>query len=90
MEFQRQTVRMEAVFTKSVGGCMEELLRKLVGTKIDVNCGTNVFYRGEVMSSGGGILELRDEDGREVFIAEVRITAISPCKDQTSRPGFVV
>lgn len=69
---------------------MEELLRKLVGTKIDVNCGTNVFYRGEVMSSGGGILELRDEDGREVCIAEDRITAISPCKDQTSRPGFII
>lgn len=69
---------------------MEELLRKLVGTKIDVNCGTNVFYRGEVMSAGSGILELRDEDGREVFIAEDRIAAVSPCKDLASRPGFIV
>lgn len=69
---------------------MEEFLSGLAGKKIDVNCGSNVMYRGEVMSAAGGILRLKNEEGQEVIVAIDKIAAFSECKDQSSRPGFIV
>lgn len=68
---------------------MEEILSGLAGKKIDVNCGSNVMYRGEVLSSTSGILKLKNEDGHDIFIAIDKIAAFSECKDQSSRPGFI-
>ena len=69
---------------------MESLLKEFVGKKIDVNCGSNAAYRGEVISADGGVLKIINEDGEEIFIAVDRIAAISECKDFRSRPGFIV
>lgn len=69
---------------------MEELLKALVGKKIDVNCGSNVAYRGEVVSIENGILKLINEEGQEVFVAADKIAAVCECKDFGSRPGFIV
>lgn len=68
---------------------MEAILNGLTGKKIDVNCGSNVLYRGEVVSSSGGILKLKNEDGQDIFVAIDKIAAFSECKDQASRPGFI-
>lgn len=69
---------------------MEALLTKLKGKKVDVNCGSNVMYRGEITSIEGSILKLRNEDDRDVFIAVDKIAAVTECSDQSSRPGFIV
>jgi hypothetical protein len=69
---------------------MEALLKEFIGKKIDVNCGSNVAYRGEAVSSEGGVLKLINEDGQEVYIAVDKIAAVSECKDFGSRPGFIV
>jgi phage terminase large subunit len=69
---------------------MEGLLKELVGKKIDVNCGSNVAYRGEVISSDGGVLKLINEEGQDVYVAIDKIAAVSECKDFGSRPGFIV
>lgn len=69
---------------------MEDLLKSMTGKKIDVNCGSNVMYRGEVMTVGGGVLSLKNEDGQDVFVAVDKIAAISECRDFASRPGFIV
>lgn len=69
---------------------MEALLKEFLGKKIDVNCGSNVAYRGEVVSCEGGVLRLINEDNKDVFIAVDKIAAVTECKDLGSRPGFIV
>lgn len=69
---------------------MEALLSGFAGKKIDVNCGSNVVYRGEVLSAEGGLLTLKNEDGHDVYVAIDKIAAVSECKDFGSRPGFIV
>lgn len=69
---------------------MEAILKELLGKKVDVNCGSNVAYRGEVVSADGGVLKLINEEGQEVFISIDKIAAITECRDFGSRPGFIV
>ena len=69
---------------------MEALLTQLRGKKVDINCGSNVMYRGEIVSIDGGILKLKNEDDRDVFIAVDKIAAVMECSDLSSRPGFIV
>jgi len=69
---------------------MEELLKQLVGRKIDVSCGVSIVYQGEALEVKNGVLHLRNEDDKVVFIAIEKIAAICECKDLPLRPGFIV
>jgi len=69
---------------------MEELLRNLLGRKIDVSCGTNAAFRGDVMDVKGGVLYLRDEEDKVAYVAVDKIAVVFECKDHPSRPGFIV
>jgi len=48
---------------------MEELLKQLMGKKVDVSCGANATFGGEVVDVKGGILYLRDENERVAYLA---------------------
>lgn len=69
---------------------MEELLKHLLSKKIDVTCGTNATFRGDVVDVKSGVLYLRDEDGEVAYVAIDKIAVIYECKDTHPRPGFVV
>jgi hypothetical protein len=69
---------------------MEELLRSLLGKKIDVTCGNNATFRGDVVDVKGGVLYLRDEDERVAYVAVDKIAVIFECSETPTRPGFVV
>ncbi|MGD9563771.1 MAG: MM0924 family protein [Pyrinomonadaceae bacterium] len=69
---------------------MEGLLKEFVGKKIDVNCGPNAAFRGEVVSVETGLLKLVNEDGLQVFVSIDKIAAVSECNDPASRPGFII
>jgi hypothetical protein len=68
---------------------MENFLRQLMGKKIDVSCGANATVRGDVVEIKDGILYLRDEDERLVYVAVEKIAIVWDCKDTVIRPGFV-
>lgn len=68
---------------------MEELLNQLLGKKIDVTCGTNAAFRGDVVDVKAGVLYLRDEDDRVAYVSIDKIAVIYECKDNQPRPGFV-
>ena len=68
---------------------MEELLRQLLGKKIDVTCGTNATFNGDVVDVKTGVLYLRDEEGDVAYVAIDKIAVIYESKDQHSRPGFI-
>ncbi len=69
---------------------MEELLRQLLSKKIDVTCGTNAAFRGDVIDVKSGVLYLRDEDDKVEYVAIDKIAVVYECTDQHSRPGFIV
>lgn len=69
---------------------MEELLRQMLGKKIDVTCGTNAAFRGDVVDVKNGVLHLKDEDDKVAYVAVDKIAVVYECKDPLSRPGFIV
>ena len=68
---------------------MEEIIRNLTGKKIDVNCGNAAVFRGENIGYSSGVLTLRDDFGKTVYIDGTRIVAVSEISDGSSRPGFI-
>ncbi len=68
---------------------MEELLKSLMGKKIDVNCGSNAAFRGDVVDVKSGVLYLRDENEKVAYIAIDRIALVQERKDTQVRPGFL-
>jgi hypothetical protein len=69
---------------------MEELLKGLVGKRLDVICGVNSAYQGEALDVKNGVLHLKNEDDTVIYIATEKIAAMYECKDLPLRPGFVV
>lgn len=68
---------------------MEELIRNLIGKKIDVGCGTAAVIRGEVVNVQDGVLYLADEDKTPAYIAIDKIATVYECSEHAARPGFV-
>jgi len=68
---------------------MEELLTQLLGKKIDVTCGTNATFRGDVMDVKSGVLYLRDEADKVAYVAIDKIAVIYETNEHSTRPGFV-
>lgn len=69
---------------------MEELLKQLMGKKIDVSCGANATFRGELVDVKGGVLYLRDEEEKVAYVNISRIAVVWEVKEHQTRPGFVV
>ena len=69
---------------------MEELLRQLLGKKIDVTCGTNAAFRGDVVDVKSGVLYLRDEDNKVAYVAIDKVAVVYECQEPHPRPGFVI
>lgn len=68
---------------------MEELVKGLTGKKIDITCGTMAVYRGEVVEVRDGVVQLRDDDERTIFIAVKKISTVIEAADSSHRPGFI-
>ena len=68
---------------------MEELLTQLLSKRIDITCGTNATFRGDVVDVKNGVLYLRDEDDRVAYVAIDKIAVIYEIKDEVKRPGFI-
>ncbi len=68
---------------------MEELLKHLMGKKVDVSCGGSANFRGDVVDVKNGVLYLRDESERVAYVAVDKIAMICESRDAQSRPGFL-
>ncbi len=68
---------------------MEDFLSKLIGKRIDVYCGGASSLRGDVVKVEGGVLHLRDGDGKNCYVAIDKIVVIWDAKDEEHRAGFV-
>jgi hypothetical protein len=68
---------------------MEQLLSRLIGREIDVVCSGAASLRGECISVGGGVLQLKDHEGETCYVAVDKIVAVWEKKDKDRHPGFV-
>lgn len=68
---------------------MEEFLKHLMGKKIEVSCGANAAFGGEVVDVKSGVLYLRDDEEKVAYVAIDKIAVVWESKDQQSRLGFV-
>jgi len=68
---------------------MEELLKHLLGKNVDVTCGTNASFRGDVIDVKNGVLYLRDDEEKIAYVAIDKIAVIYECRDKEHRPGFL-
>ena len=68
---------------------MEQLLSRLIGKEIDVVCSGAASLRGECISVGDGVLELKDNEGETCYVAVDKIVAVWEKKDKDRHPGFV-
>jgi hypothetical protein len=68
---------------------MEDFLSRQIGRKLDVFCGGASSLRGEVLKVEGGVLHLRDEDGKSCYVAVNKIVVVWDARDDNHRAGFV-
>jgi hypothetical protein len=68
---------------------MEELIKGMIGKKIDVTCGTTAVYRGEVREVKDRILSLLDDEERTVYVSIDKISTVIEVADTSHRPGFI-
>jgi hypothetical protein len=68
---------------------MEELIKGMIGTKVDITCGTSAVYRGEVLEVRSGVARLKDEDDRTIYLSTDKISTVIEVSDSTHRPGFI-
>jgi len=68
---------------------MTEILREMLGKKVDVNCGAGVLFSGEAIDLRDDVMVLRDADEKVVYIAVRKIVAVTESSEAHSRPGFV-
>jgi len=69
---------------------VEDFLSRFIGKKIDLYCGGASSLRGEVLKVETGVLHLRDDEGKNVYVAINKIIAVWEARDDdTHRAGFV-
>ncbi len=69
---------------------MGELLAKMIGQRIYLNCGATSNLRGEVIGIEGSVLRLKDADEQICYVAVDKIVALWEASDESEhRAGFV-
>ena len=68
---------------------MQDFLSTLIGKKIDLYCGGASTLRGEVLRVETGVLHLRDDDGKNCYVAIEKVIAVWEARDDEHRAGFV-
>ena len=68
---------------------MDNFLSKFIGKRIDVYCGGSASLRGDVIKVEGGVLHLRDADGKSCYIAIDKIVVVWEARDDNHRAGFM-
>ena len=68
---------------------MEDFLSRFIGKKIDVYCGGASSVRGDVLKVETGVLHLRDDDGKNCYVAVDKIIAVWEARDDSHKAGFI-
>jgi hypothetical protein len=68
---------------------VEDFLARFIEKRIDVYCGGASSLRGEVLKVESGVLHLRDDDGKNCYVAVNKIIVVWEARDDSHRAGFM-
>lgn len=68
---------------------MEELLKGLIGKKLDINAGAGSIFNGELKSVENGIAVVLNDDDQTLYVSILSIRAVAESSSSQSRPGFI-
>jgi hypothetical protein len=68
---------------------VEDFLSRFIGKKIDVYCGGASSVRGEVLKVETGVLQLRDDEGKNCYVAIDKVIVVWEARDDNHQAGFV-
>jgi hypothetical protein len=68
---------------------VEDFLSRFIGKKIDLYCGGASSLRGEVLKVETSVLHLRDDEGKNCYVAVNKIIAVWEARDDNHRAGFM-
>ena len=68
---------------------MEDFLARFIGKRIDVYCGGASSLRGEVLKVETGVLHLRDDDGKNCYVAVNKVIVVWEARDDDHKAGFL-
>ena len=68
---------------------MQDFLSRFIGKKIDVYCGGASSVRGEVLKVETGVLHLRDDEGKNCYVAIDKIMAVWEAREDNHKAGFI-
>jgi hypothetical protein len=68
---------------------VEDFLSRLTGRKLDIYCGGGSSLRGEVLKVEMGVLHLRDDSGKNCYVAVDKIVVVWEARDDEHRAGFM-
>ena len=68
---------------------MEDFLARFIGKKIDVYCGGASSLRGQVLKVEKDVLHLRDDDGKNCYVAVSKIIVVWEARDDNHSAGFL-
>jgi len=68
---------------------VQDFLSRFIGKKIDVYCGGASSVRGEVLKVEMSVLHLRDDEGKNCYVAIDKIVAVWEAREDNHRAGFV-
>jgi len=68
---------------------VEDFLARFIGKRIDVYCGGASSLRGEVLKVESGVLHLRDDDGKNCYVAINKVIVVWEARDDSHRAGFM-
>ena len=60
-----------------------------MGKRVEVTCGTNATFRGDVIDVKSGVLYLRDEEKEVAYVAIDKIAVVYEISEPLLRPGFI-
>jgi hypothetical protein len=68
---------------------VEDFLSGFIGKTIDLYCGGASSLRGEVLKVETSVLHLRDDEGKNCYVAVNKIIAVWEARDDNHRAGFM-
>lgn len=68
---------------------MTEILRELVNKTVDINCGANALFCGEIVDVRDDVVLIRDNDEKIIYVSTGKIVSITETNHPQTRPGFI-
>lgn len=68
---------------------MTGALKELINKTVDVNCGANALFCGEIVDVRDEVVLIRDIDEKVIYVSIDKIVSVTETNHPQARPGFI-